>query len=345
MEFQDYYKVIGVARDADADTIKKAYRALALKWHPDRHQSGTREEAEEKFKRVNEAYEVLSDPEKRSKYDRFGKDWEHGQDFRPPPGGQTMSRKDFEARFGNAGFSEFFETQFGDQFVRGFGRSGRSQHPRFRQRGADVRADLTLSASDAIAGGKRRYNIPATKTCTQCGGVGFAREHVCPVCAGIGRIRHSKTIDLKIPGDIREGVSIRLKGMGEHGEHGGETGDFFIVLHIASDDVYRVNGNDLDAEVPITPWEAVSGTKVGVRTPAGDLKVTIPPESRAGTRLRLRAKGFADGRGGRGDCFAIVRLALPEGLTDEQKRLLAEAAGKGPATLQGGARTHVETKQ
>jgi len=339
VKFQDYYQVLGVARDADADAVKKAYRSLALKWHPDRHKEGEREQAEARFKRINEAYEVLSDPDKRKRYDRFGENWQQGEDFDPGAENVRMTPEEFEARFGSGGFSELFESLFGDQFSRGFRQAGgREHHARFRHRGADVRAELNLTVSDAVAGGKRRFDIPATKTCSTCAGVGFVGQHVCPACAGVGRVHDRKTIDLTIPANIRDGLSVRLKGMGEPGEQGGEAGDFFITFRLASDDVYRIAGTTIEADLPLAPWEALAGTKVAVRTPGGAVHVTIPAGTRAGKRLRLRGKGLIQPSGKRGEFFVVVRLALPAWLSDEQKRLLREAGEKGASRVVGGAR-------
>ncbi len=331
--------MLGVPRDADAGAVKKAYRGLALKWHPDRHKEGKREQAEAKFKRINEAYEVLSDPDKRKRYDRFGENWQQGQDFEPGAENVRMTPEEFESRFGQGGFSEFFESLFGDQFAHGFQQGGgRRQHARFRHRGADLRAEVKLTVSDALAGGKRRFDIPATKTCHTCAGVGFVDQHVCPACAGIGRVHDKKTIDLTIPDDLRDGMSVRLKGMGETGEQGGEAGDFLITFRLSSDSIYRIVGDGVEADVPLSPWESLTDAKVGVRTPGGAVYLTIPAGTRAGKRLRLRGKGLATAGGGHGDFFAVVRLALPAALNVEQKRLLEQAGKSGPSQASGGAR-------
>lgn len=330
MKFQDYYEALGVARTASADEIKKAYRQLALKWHPDRHKEGQRAEAEQRFKRISEAYEVLSDPEKRAKYDRFGEHWKQGEDFAPPPGTRTMSPEEFERAFGGQGaFSDFFESLFGDEMRRDFG--GERTHARFRQRGADVRAELTLPATQAVLRGKSGFSIPAQGTCPRCGGVGFVGagrgEHVCPTCAGVGAVRSEKRIELTIPEGVRDGLELRLKGLGEPGE-GGTSGDLYLTLHVASDASYRVSGSDLETDLAVTPWDAFLGTKGEVRTALGLATVTIPPGTPAGTRLRLRGQGLASAAGGRGDLFAVVRLVLPAELSARQKELLRELAGR-----------------
>jgi curved DNA-binding protein len=343
VKFQDYYEVLGVPRNASAEDIKKAFRKLALKWHPDRHKEGEREQAEATFKGINEAYEVLSDPEKRKRYDQFGQNWQHGQEFNPGPENVHMRPEEFEQRFGRGGFSEFFEAMFGDQFGHAFDRRQGQTHRRFRHRGADVRAELGLTVEDAIRGGKRRFEVPTVQTCPRCGGVGFIDDHVCPTCAGMGRVRGSKAIDLTIPADVRDGMTMRLKALGEPGEEGGEPGDLYISIRLVSDDSYRVSGSDVDADVPLAPWEALAGAKVEVQTPAGRVVLKIPPDTRAGARLRMRGKGLSDGRSGRGDFYAVIRLVLPASLSERQRELIREAGAASPTTVSGGARKETTT--
>ena len=337
MEFQDYYAVLEVARDATPEDIKKSYRRLALQWHPDRHDEAGRDEAEARFKRIAEAYEVLSDPDKRSRYDRLGQNWKQGDEFQaadqqPSP----MSREEFEKSFGGGGFSDFFRQSFGEDLRHQYGGAS-ARHRRYRHRGADVRAELSLPVGIALAGGRSRFDVPATKPCARCGGVGFVGEHVCPGCVGVGRVHDRRTIDLNIPANVRDGMTMRLAGLGEAGEEGGEQGDLYLTIRLDSDDIYRIDGNDVEADLPVAPWEAVLGTKLGVRTPDGLVTLTVAPGSRAGTRLRLRGKGFDDGRGGRGDFYAVVRLALPE-LTERQDELMREMAKAGTSLPKGGAR-------
>jgi len=342
LQFQDYYEALGLSRSATPDEIKKAYRQLALKWHPDRHKEGKRAEAEQRFKRISEAYEVLSDPEKRAKYDRFGEHWKQGEDFAPPPGTRTASPEEFERAFGGHGsFSDFFASLFGDGMRRDFG--GERTHARFRQRGADVRAELALSVTQAVQRGKSSFAIPAQSTCPRCGGVGFVGgsagtgsaggergEHVCPTCGGVGTVHREKRIELTIPEGVRDGLELRLKGLGEPGE-GGTSGDLYLTLRLVSDASYRVSGSDLEADLAVAPWDAFLGTRAEVRTAVGLATVTIPPETPAGTRLRLRGQGLASAEGGRGDLFAVVRLVLPPNLSARQKELLRELAGRESA--------------
>ena len=343
MEFQDYYRVLGVERTASAEEIKKAYRRLALEWHPDRHPAEKRDAAEAKFKRISEAYEVLSDAEKRARYDQFGENWRQGQQFDPRPDDVHMSREDFERQFGGGGFSEFFETVFGDQFRRQAGAGG--THRRFRLRGADVEAEMTLGVSEAVQGGKRRFEIHGRKPCEACGGVGFtAGEHVCAACIGVGTRPTARTIDLSIPERAYDGMVVRLRGLGEPGSDGAESGDLLIALRIVSDTTYRIASDGVEADVPVAPWEAAFGAEVAVRTPTGRVSLKIPPGTRSGARLRLRGKGIASTDGRTGDFFAVVRVALPDQLTERQRELLRELASGGSAPVSGGAREATPTR-
>jgi len=342
VEFQDYYQVLGVARTAGADDIKKAYRRLALQWHPDRHPAEEREAAEARFKRISEAYEVLSDVEKRKRYDELGVDWRQGQDFRPPPSGARTSREEFERRFGAGGFSEFFETIFGDQFGRQY--RGGGQHRRFRVRGADVQAEMTLGLSEALAGGKRRFELRGRRACEACGGIGFVDgEHVCPTCVGVGSTPTLRTIELAIPERAYDGLVVRLKGLGEPGAEGAAAGDLLVTLRIVSDSVFRIVPDGVEGDVPIAPWEAVFGADVQVRTPSGAVTLKIPRNTKSGARLRLRGKGPIDASGERGDFFAVVRVALPGELTTRQLELLRELGTAGAATVEGGVRVRGRT--
>ncbi|MEZ5963537.1 MAG: J domain-containing protein [Planctomycetota bacterium] len=336
VEFQDYYAVLGVARDAGADDIKRAYRKLALQWHPDRHKEDEKAEAEAKFKRISEAYEVLSDEHKRKRYDQLGARWRDGQEF-DAGGGPQVDPEEFARQFGGGGFSDFFARFFGEQMGRDVGRQPR-RHPRYRHRGADVRATLQLSVEDALAGGSRDFELGVTAPCARCGGVGFLGEHVCPACGGVGSVRQRRTVSLRIPPDVRDGLTVRLRGLGEPGEDGASAGDLLLTIELASTDTFRLHGNDLEADVPIAPWEALADTQVGVRTARGRVEARIPAGTQAGAKLRLRGQGFADGQGGHGDFYIVVRHALPASMSDRQRDLLRQAAAAGPSQVGGGAR-------
>jgi len=329
MQFQDYYDVLGLPRDAKPEAIKKAYRKLALEWHPDRH--GGAETAEARFKQISEAYEVLSDPNKRARYDRFGEHWEQGQEFRAPPGeaGEPQTgAADFEAAFGaggSQGFSEFFRSMFGQQYARDFS-EGPKAHARYRYRGADVRAELAVPLTVAIEGGKHGFEFLAHASCPTCGGAGFVEPHVCPTCTGLGRVRLRKQVELKIPQDVRNGLKLRLRGLGEAGEGGGEAGDLHLTLRLEDDAHYRLVAELLEVQASAAPWVAHAGGKLDVRTARGWVTVSVPPASRSGTRLRLRGQGFSDGHGGHADAFVRLTIDLPRELSARQKALLDELA-------------------
>jgi curved DNA-binding protein len=346
VKFQDYYELLGVPRNASEDDIKKAYRKLALKWHPDRHQTESKAKAEEKFKQISEAYEVLSDANTRKRYDALGENWKHGQEFTPPPGGggfRQMSPEEFQQMFGGGGggaggFSDFFASFFGDQFGQEFRTRGAGGRRRARARGADVRAEIALDVSDALRGGRRSFELPAEITCPMCDGLGEVQGHICPRCAGVGAIHERKTVEVSIPQTMKDGTVLRLRSLGEPGPDGAEPGDLYLTIRLKSDSVHRISGNDLEADLPVAPWEATFGAKVDVRLPDGPLTVTIPPGTRSGTKLRFRGRGIVDEDGNRGDFFAVVRLKLPDGLSDRQKELLRELEKAGPAKVEGGIR-------
>ncbi len=335
MQFQDYYQTLGVARGASSEEIKKAYRKLALQWHPDRHAGEERKPAEERFKRISEAYEVLSDPEKRKLYDRFGENWQHGQEFTPPSGARTMRPEEFEEMFGGAGgFSDFFRSMFGQQFRDEF-RGSRSRHPRFAERGADISAELAVPISLAVAGGKSTFTIPAEAPCPMCGGVGFVEQHVCPTCGGVGRVHRERKIELSIPKNARNGLVLRLKAMGEAGEGGAESGDLLLTLRLRSDERWKVDALDVEGEIAVAPWDAYLGCKTEAETPGGRVTVTIPPNTKSGKRLRLRGMGLLGEDEQRGDYQGIVRLALPERMSARQLELLR--ALRDESTVEPGA--------
>jgi curved DNA-binding protein len=340
LRFQDYYEVLGVAREARPEEIKKAYRRLALRWHPDRHAEGPeRRAAEERFKRISEAHEVLSDPEKRVRYDRLGERFKDGEEFTPPAGARHMSREEFEHAFGGSGgFSDFFAEMFGDQFRRDFGGGFRRQHARYRHGGADVRAELELPIGRALAGGTSTFRVPTTSGCPTCGGVGFVGEHTCPTCVGVGRVRGERSIELKIPENVRDGLVLRLQGLGEPGQEGGEPGDLHLTLRLVSDGLFEIDGADVVADLLLAPWEALVGRRVDVRTPRGVATTVVPPETKAGARLRLRGQGLAGKDGGDGDLSLVVRYALPSPMSERQRELLRELADAPGAEVRGGAR-------
>ncbi|MBL9079328.1 MAG: DnaJ domain-containing protein [Planctomycetes bacterium] len=343
MQFQDYYTTLGVARTASADEIKRAYRKLAKEWHPDRHPPHKRAEVEARFKSIAEANEVLSDPEKRKRYDALGEHWRHGQDFQPPPGGggfRSVDPEEFARMFGGGrgggGFSDFFAQMFGDMFA-GAGR-GRGAGPapgrHAAMRGQDAEAEIELRVGEALHGGKRSFGLSIGVPCEACDGEGHLGGRTCPACGGLGQTRRQRTIELSIPKDVHDGQVLRLRGLGEPGD--GQPGDLLLTLRLVADDVYRLRDSDVEADVVVAPWDLLDGTKVDVQVPGGTASARIPAGTRPGQRLRLRGQGLARADGGRGDLLLVVRLGLPEPLTDRQRELLREL-GQQSSPVRGGA--------
>jgi len=344
MEFVDYYETLGVNRTATAAEIKKAYRRLAKRWHPDTHEAGAKEEAEKQFKLIAEAYEVLFDSEKRKKYDQLGSDWKtvdtgRGQHSAgPSTQDRTMSPDEFEQAFGGSGFSDFFATYFGSDTASGLGEK-RSRHPRYRWKGADIRARITIPLRQAITGCQREFDIDGEVACSVCGGAGLLKgEHVCPTCAGLGRRRERRSVSLKIPADVRPGQTLRLKGLGESGADGASPGDLFIKVDIKNDGPYTLTGTDVVADVPVAPWEAALGATVDVQTPRRSVSMKILPNSESGAKLRIRGDGLKRDDGAFGDFIACIVIALPSAPSAEMQQLYRRMAEKSPNAPSGGAR-------
>ncbi|GAB2799693.1 DnaJ C-terminal domain-containing protein [Halomonas shantousis] len=290
MEFKDYYQVLGVGRDAPQDGIKRAYRRLARKYHPDVSKEA---DAEERFKELGEAYEVLKDPEKRAAYDQLGQNWQAGQDFQPPPDWDTG----FEFRGGGytqedaAAFSDFFESLFGRS---GFGQRG--FHDAHRHgvdlRGEDHHARIQIELEDAYRGATRTITLQSAELDAR------------------GRIqRRERRLNVRIPKGIRQGQRIRLSGQGGPGLEGGKAGDLYLEVEFNVHNRYRVEGHDVFLELPVTPWEAALGATVRVPTPDGSVELKIPAESHAGQRLRLKGRGIPGKPPG--DFYAILQVVLP----------------------------------
>jgi curved DNA-binding protein len=285
VKFRDYYEVLGVPRTASADEIKRAYRQLARKYHPDLQPASERAKAAERFKEINEANEVLTDPDKRAKYDALGQNWKNGAEYTPPPGtgwsGTTGG--DWEEV---DGFSDFFSSLFGRQTT-GAGRTRRGGAERGGVRvtlpGTDIEAELPVGLDELLRGGRRRVSL--------AGG---------------------RTVDVDIPFGARAGTTLRLAGRGEPGAGGGPPGDLYLRLRLIPHPRYRVVGDDLEMDLPLSPWQAVLGADVQVETPDGPVTVKVRPGTQSGRRLRLRGRGLPrGGDGARGDLHALVRIDVP----------------------------------
>ncbi len=357
---KDYYEVLGVPRDADADAIKKAYRKLAIQYHPDKNPGNVA--AEEKFKQISEAYEVLSDPEKRRRYDQFGH-----RAFAPGggagPGGGAYggfggidleeALRTFMGAFGGGGGSIF------DDFFHG----GAREHGG-RAAGADLRYDLEIDFEEAVLGSQRELTIPVNVECADCGGTGAERgsgqetcrhcggrgvvvssqgfiqfRQTCPVCRGAGRVtkrpcracggsgrvRERRTVSLKIPPGVETGSRLRLAGSGEPGQNGGPPGDLYVVLHVRPHDLFERHDQDILCEVPIPFAVATLGGEIEVPTVHGPAQLKIPAGTQSGTVFRLRGRGVVDPRSGlHGDHHARVVVEVPDRLSSRQRRAIEE---------------------
>ena len=304
MEFRDYYQTLGVAREAPADDIKKAYRKLARKYHPD---VSKEPDAEKRMKEVNEAYEVLSDPEKRAAYDQLGKNYQPGQDFRPPPGWDAGFEFSEHARSGAeaAEFSDFFAEIFG-RMGRGPRRGGAAH-----AQGNDHHARILLDLEDAFSGATRQITLRAPKLDDQ--GRVTLKEH---------------TLEVRIPKGIREGQVIRLAGQGEPGVGSGKPGDLLLEVQFKPHARLRADGRDLLLTLPVAPWEAALGGVVRVEVPGGALDVRIPAGAQTGRQLRVRGKGLpADPPG---DLLLDIRIVAPPATTPRARELYETMAREMP---------------
>ena len=294
--YRDYYDLLGVDRDADPDEIRRAYRKLAREFHPDINKN---DGAEDRFKEISEAYEVLRDPEKRARYDRLGANWRSGQDVSGAAdfGGFGAGRGDFTSGdFASGDFSEFFENLFGGRARRG-GPAGGFGMP---MRGADREATLELSLDEAARGGKRHLS--------------FA---------------DGQSYDVDIPRGVRDGQRIRLAGEGGAGADGGPSGDLFLRVRIAPHRHFRLDGDDLHVDVAVSPSEAALGARVPVRTLTGTAQVRVPAGSSSGRRLRLRGEGMPNGRGAPGDLYAHLQIKVPKTLDPAVRELYEQLAATG----------------
>lgn len=352
MDKRDYYEVLGVAKTATDDEIKKAYRTLAKKYHPDLN--GGDKDCEVKFKEVNEAYEVLSDPQKRARYDQFGHE-------DPRAGGAGGGYGDFTGGFGG-GFDDIFSAFFGG----GFGGGG--QRARGPQRGDDLRYDLTITFEEAAFGCEKEISVTRDENCEECGGTGARKgtqptqcptchgtgqvqsfvntpigrvsnvrvceachgqgtiiNDPCPKCSGRGRVRRNRKITIKIPAGIDNGMQIPLRKQGEPGLRGGENGDLYIFVTVKPHKLFTRENYDLYCDVTVSFTQAALGGEIDVPTLNGMIKHNLPEGTQPGTVIRLRGQGIQNLRGaGKGDLYIKVNVEIPRKLTDKQKELLMQ---------------------
>ena len=316
VQYKDYYETLGVPRTASDDEIKKTFRKLARQYHPD--VAKDKKKAEEKFKEINEAYEVLGDPAKRKKYDELGANWKSGADFRPPSGwehfsggqnyrGRTAAGGDFETHFGGTGFSDFFEQVFGSRMrggAGGFGRSAGFEDEEPAERGRDIEGDILVTLEEALHGSVRSVNVrrPA------------------------GRSVKAETYQVKIPPGVTEGQKLRLAGRGETGAGGGAAGDLYLRVQLAKHPDFEVEDHNLIYEAELAPWEAVLGANLSVPALDGRVNIKIPPGTQNGQKLRVRGRGLPVRDGARGDLIVVTKIAVPSKVTDSEKKLWEQLA-------------------
>jgi len=317
MAGKDYYQILGVSRNASEKEIKQAYRRLARKHHPDLNPGD--KSAEAKFKEINAAYEVLSNPEKRKKYDQFGEQWEYAEQF-AKSGGQERVRWDFGK--GGTTFEYGDLSGVGDIFSSLFGDSGKGSRMRGPRRGQDIESTIEVSLEEAYHGSKRVIQLQTEEPCTACGGTGRVGNRVCTMCNGAGGKIIPKRLEVKIPAGVRDGSRIRIAGEGVSGRAGGKKGDLYLVAKVLPHKLFERRGDDLYTEVSVPLATAMLGGEVRLPTLNGNLSLKIPPETQNGRVFRMAGKGMPQlGNSKYGNMFAKVKVVLPTNLTGEEKKL------------------------
>jgi DnaJ-class molecular chaperone len=317
---RDFYQILGLPRTASADDIKKAYRRLARQFHPDLHSGTKKAEMEKKFKELNEANEVLSDPDKRKKYDQYGAQWEQAEAFekaRQQAGTQGFNWQQTGGESGGEAFSDIFENLFSGR-GRGGGRG-------FAVPGEDLETEVELSLREVLTGVTKRINLREPTTCSTCQGTGALRGRTCPTCHGTGSTAELKTIEVKIPAGVQDGTRVRVAGKGQPGSNGGKHGDLYLHVVIEPDPVFRRQGSDIHVNVPIYPWEAALGAEIMAPTLMEPVKVKVPAGSKADSKLRLKGKGLPSATG-HGDLFLILHVVMPPAISNEEQKLFEQLA-------------------
>lgn len=316
MEYKDYYKILGVARDATPDQIKQTYRKLARKYHPDVSKEPN---AEEQFKAVQEAYEVLKDPKKREAYDQLGSQWQGGQDFKPPPGWQGFSgfnADGFDSE-NMGGFSDFFESIFGGQphgraRRGGFHQAQGGRRGPFQQRGRDEHAKIKIPLEEAYKGAEKTVHLQM------------------PEIDAEGNVHNkTRTLKIKIPAGVVPGQQMRLAKQGGPGVGNGPPGDLYLEIDVEPHKHFTLQGNDVYLTLPITPWEAALGSKVTVPTLGGSVDLKVAPGSQSGQKLRLKGRGLP-AKSAPGDQYVLLQILTPPAKTDEDKAIYENMAKEMP---------------
>ena len=343
MKYKDYYEILGVKRDASQQEIKSAYRKLARKYHPDVNKTP---DAQEKFKDINEAYEVLGDENKRKRYDTLGSGWSQGADFTPPPGFEGFNFSNFSQGSAQGGFSDFFSAIFGDILNQqagsarsnrggfsgfsdfsGFSGFGNDSFSRAQQKARshaqeekkgnlDIIQNINLSIEDIQKRSKKTVIVTSYQQCSYCHG---AKGSFCSNCSGTGIEKISKTLSFQVPKQVKQGQKIRLKGEGKQDNHGNK-GDVYLVVNISDND-YEVSGYNLIKDVEILPYEAVFGCEKSIKTPDGNIKIKIPSMTQSNKKLRLKGLGLTKTDNTKGDLEARIKIVIPETLSPKAEEL------------------------
>lgn len=319
---RDYYDVLAIPRTASQDDIKKAFRKLARQFHPDLHSGSKKAEMEKKFKELNAAHEVLSDPETRKKYDRYGHRWQEAEAYekarQQAGGGMGGTRGAGPGAGGREGF------EFGDifeNFFSGQTRAGGGEFRGFAVQGEDLETDVRLTLREVLTGVTRRLNLSQQIPCETCKGSGIQKGRPCPTCRGEGSRTETQTIEVRIPAGVQDGSRVRVAGKGQPGLNGGKPGDLYLRVQIESDGVFRRQDSDIHVTLPVWPWEAALGAEVMAPTLTDPVRVKVPPGSRAESKLRLKGKGLPTASGGKGDLFFILEIVMPASISEEERKL------------------------
>uniref|UniRef100_E6Q1S1 Chaperone Hsp40, co-chaperone with DnaK n=1 Tax=mine drainage metagenome TaxID=410659 RepID=E6Q1S1_9ZZZZ len=329
MNYKDYYAVLGVPKGAPEKDIKSAYRRLARKWHPDAN-PGNAKPAEEKFKEISEAYEVLGDSDKRRKYDALGSDWQQAarqaEQQRRYRTQQGATQYDFGfgpnagAGAGTSGFSDFF-----DMFFSGVGRRGPTATAPAAARGQDMETTIELSLHDMYEGGKKSISLQLEDSCPRCRGTGTENGRLCAACHGTGHTLTNKKFEVSIPRGIGDGQRIRLTGQGGAGTGGAPNGDLLLIVTTREDARYKRKGDDLYVDLPVDLYDLILGAEVHVPTMGGDVAMTIPEGTQNNRLLRLTGKGMPHVKGtGNGDQYVRLIGQLPQNLSDKERKLFRD---------------------
>ena len=327
MAGKDYYSILGISRNASEREIKQAYRKLARQYHPDVN-SGDKS-AEAKFKQINEAYEVLSDKEKRRKYDQFGDQWQYADQFAQARRQQTPFW-DFSQAGGQS--FRFEEADLGSLFDGLFGGGIRRRQVRPR-RGKDIRHPIEVTLEEAYHGTKRTITLQTEQPCSDCKGTGLMQNLPCSVCRGLGVVSGVKRLEVKIPSGVKNGSRVRVAGKGEPGYAGGASGDLYLVVSVKPHRLFERKGDDLYVEVAVPLTVAVLGGEVFVPSLKGELALKVPPETQNGRAFRLAGRGMPHlGNSSHGDLLAKVSVVLPTKLSEEEKKLFERLGQLRPSS-------------